>query len=183
MLNNKYAEAASHYSAAIAADAGNPLARLFDLVARYRGGEDTQKIRERLEQEIGRQPDPQMFQYALARLLAVSENEQVRDPARALELGMMLAMNQGMPPYLELLALAYAANGDFEQAEVLQHQLVASLQWLPPGPYQTRLQKTLESYRQGDLPSQPWPEDDSILTPPPIDAVAVFLEYPAALSY
>ncbi len=184
MLSSNYAEAATHYSAAIAADAGNPLARLFNLVARYRSGEDAQKIIEKLEQEIGRQPDPQMYQYALVRLLATSENAQVRDPARALELSKMLAIQQGIPPYLELLAIAYAANGEFEQAAALQQQLVASLQWMPPGPDHTRLQNTLDSYRQGNLPpSRPWPEDDLILTPPPIDAVAVFLEYPAPLSY
>ncbi len=96
----------------------------------------------------------------------------------------MLAIQQGIPPYLELLAIAYAANGEFEQAAALQQQLVASLQWMPPGPDHTRLQNTLDSYRQGNLPpSRPWPEDDLILTPPPIDAVAVFLEYPAPLSY
>ena len=184
MLSNNYAEAASHYSAAIAADAGNPLARLFNLVAQYRSGVDAQKIIEKLEQEIRRQQGPQMFQYALARLLATSENEQIRDPVQALDLSKMLMMQQGIPPYLELLAIAYAANGDFEQAVALQQQLVASLQWLSPGSDQSRLQNTLDIYRQGNLPSsQPWPEDDLILSPPPIDAVAVFLEYPAPLSY
>ena len=182
--NNNYTEAASHYSAAMAADAANPLARLFHLVARYRGGADDRTIIEKLEKEIEQQQDPQMFQYALARLLAVSKEAQVRDPARALELSKILAMNQGIPPFLELLALAYAANGDFEQAEVIQHQLVTSMQWLPPGPYKTRLHNMLINYRQGSLHlSQPWPDDDSILMPPPVDAVAVFLEYPAPISF
>lgn len=184
MLNNRYAEAASHYSAAIAADGGNPLARLFNLVARYRGGEDDHTIIKKLKQEIREQQDPQMFQYALARLLATSEKEQVRDPAYALELSKILMMKQGIPPYIELLALAYAANGDFDQAEALQQQLVASMQWLPPGSYQTRLENTLKIYRQGNLPAhQPWPEDDSILTPPPVDAVAVFSEYPVPVPF
>jgi tetratricopeptide (TPR) repeat protein len=183
MRKAHFRSAAEHYAAALEGGQDNPPARLMRLVALYRSGEPEAQIMAELQREVAQHPQQQMLQYAAVRMLALSQNEQVRDPSRALELARALAMSFAIPPHLEVLALAQAADGQFEQAINLQEQLISGAAWMGPGPNLERLQRTLDAFRDQRLPAEPWPEDDPMLLPPPIDAQLVFREYPAAVPY
>lgn len=180
LRQGKHREAAEHYAFA---GADNPPARLYRLVALYRSGQSQVVVRDELQAESSQHPNLQMLQYALVRLLALSQDPEVRDPALAVTLATELVMGFAIPPYLEALALAQGAAGDFEQAIALQNQLLAGAVWMGAGPYQDQLQAVLEGFERGQLPDQPWPEHDPILTPQPLDPAAVFREYPSAVPY
>jgi len=181
LLNHRFKEAALHYEVASAPGADNPFALLYQLVALRHAGEEDRKILERIEKAREQHPELQMLTYAQARLLAVSRD--VADPARALNLAQGLAMSFGIPPYLEALALAFAASGEYQQAISIQTQLIAGAAWMGSDSEQARLQTTLDLFNEGRLPVEPWPEDDPILSPQPIDASSVFREYPSPLPF
>jgi tetratricopeptide (TPR) repeat protein len=183
MLERQFRQALSHYRATLAAEPENPPARLYHLVAMQRGGEPEQVLREEMEREFRQHHEEPMLKYAHARLLAASQDQRVRNPARAMELGMELVDSYPIPPHLEVLALAYAASGDFGQAINLQNQLIEGAYWMGDEPYRVRLQATLEGFESGKLPASFWPEDDLILTPQPVNAALVIKEYPASLPY
>ena len=88
-----------------------------------------------------------------------------------------------IPPHLRALALAQAANGDFEQALQTQQQAIAMAAWMAsPGELDV-MQGELAAIERRELPAEAWPEGDPLLAPPPFDAVAPFRDYPAAVPY
>ena len=181
LLNHRFEEAAIHYQVASAPGADNPFALLYQLVALRHAAEGDNKILERVEKAREQHPELQMLTYAQARLLAVSR--EVADPARALNLAQGLAMSFGIPPYLEALALAFAAGGDYPQAISIQNQLIAGAAWMGSDAEQARLQKMLDLFSEGRIPVDPWPEDAPMLSPQPIDASSVFREYPSPVPF
>ena len=183
MARKDFSAAARHYAAALESGAENPPARLLGFVARYRAGEPEAAIAGTLDREVGRFPQQQLLRYALARLLALSRDPRVQDPPRALVLARKLVDSLPIPPHLELLALALAASGESGQATGLLQQLVAGAAWMGGESEMQRLQGVLERLQAGRLPAQPWPGEDPLLQPPPVDAALVFREYPAAVPY
>lgn len=180
----QYAEAADQYAAALAVDPDIPPARLLELVARQHAGAPDSEIAAALEQRIDRHPDQPELKYALVRLRSLSSDADVRDSVRALTLANQLAPKQPTPPNITALALAAAADGQFDQAVRLQRQVVDMLGWMPGGELSLRPQKTLEAYENDRLPAQPaWPADDPLLVPPPLDPAEPFRHYPAAVPY
>lgn len=178
----RFADAAQHYAQAVAADARNVPARLLQLAALENiPGTDT-RLRDQLEIAVQQVPEQPLFSIRLIRLLCTSPDPDVRDPAGALRLAERLAAEQAFPPYRELLALAYAATGDFEQAADTQEALALQAVWTMPAEA-NRLQKGLAAYREKRLPGQ----DALSLLPPaqvmPPDTTAVFRDYPTARPY
>ena len=86
-------------------------------------------LRDKLVTFDQRFPEPPVFRYLLARLLATSTEPGVADDARALEIATKLHASQPSPPHTELLALALAASGEFAQAQQLQQGLV-NMAWM-----------------------------------------------------
>jgi len=174
--------AARHYAQAVEADAHNVPARLLQLEA-LQGIPATDVVQRRqLETAVQQVPEQPVFAIRLIRLLCTSPDPDVRDPAEALRLAEKLAGEQSFPPYRELLALAYAAAGDFEQAADTQQALVSLAAWTAPGEA-ARLEKGLTAYRARHLPAA-----DSLpvlppVQPQPLDATAVFRDYPTARPY
>ena len=132
--------------------------------------------------EVQSHPEQQMASYAYSRLLAGSAAPEVRDPGEALALARELAMSLPIPPHLEALAYAEAASGNFAEALDIQKQLV-TMAWMAPVSIQQGLQEVVEDYEQERLPSEFWPPDDPLLTPPPVDARMVFREYPSPVPF
>ncbi len=183
MKEAHFRSAAEHYAAALKGVQDNPPARLMRLVALHRAGGPDAQVAAELQREMAQHPQQQMLQYAYTRMLALSREEQVQNPARALELARELTTSIAIPPHLEVLALAQAADGQYEQAVALQEQLLFGAAWMGPGTNLERLQRTLDLFREQRLPGEPWPEDDPMLMPPHTDARLVFREYPAAVPY
>ncbi len=179
----RYAEAARGYRNALEADKETAPARLLELVARLRAGEAEADIAARLAELSAEQPNDPQLRYALARLLAAAQEPGARDPDRALEIASRLAMLQPMPPHQRALALAEAATGQFEEASQTQRQAVAMAGWMIPPAELAAMNEELDAYQKGEMPRQPWPVADLLLSPPPFDPVAPFRDYPAAEPY
>jgi hypothetical protein len=139
-------------------------------------------LRQQLEAAVQQVPEQAVFTVMLIRLLDTSSDPDVRDPAEALRLAEGLAGEQAFPPYREMLALACAATGDFEQATEIQEALLAMAVWTMPAEA-VRLEKGLAAYREEHMPE---PEVLPVLPPvqvPVLDATAVFRDYPTARPY
>jgi len=130
----RYEEAAAHYGAALGADRDVQPARLMGLVAQRQAGGADSSIAADLDQLAESSPRDPALQYARSRLLALSPDGAARDPGRALELASRLVAEQPIPPYVEVLALSYAANGRFDDAVRAQQALVDSVAWAAPAP-------------------------------------------------
>jgi tetratricopeptide (TPR) repeat protein len=178
----RYDAAAQHYARAIAADAHNVPARMLQLEALQRAPVTDVVLRQQLEAAVQQVPEQPLFTVMLARLLCTGANPDARDPAEALRLAERLAGEQALPPYRELLALASAATGDFEQATEIQQALLAMAVWTMPAEA-ARLEKGLTAYREERMPDA---ETLPVLPPvqvPVLDATAVFRDYPTARPY
>lgn len=179
----QYQTAAMHYRSALDNGRENPFASLYLAVSSHHAGVPEAETISRLERALRRQPEQQLLKYALVRLLAAARDPQQRDPDRALQLAGELNKVLPIPPHLEAAALAQAANGDYEQAVALQAQLLAGAVWMGPGVDLQRLQDTLQAFEDHRLPEQPLSVTDPMLSPMPIDAGAVFREYPSPVPY
>jgi tetratricopeptide (TPR) repeat protein len=177
-----YAVAAQHYAQAVAADAHNVPARMLQLESLQRVPVTDVVLRQQLETAVQQVPEQPLFSVMLARLLCTGASQDARDPAEALRLAERLAGEQALPPYRELLALAAAATGDFEQASEIQQALLAMAVWTMPAEA-ARLEKGLAAYREKRMPDA---ETLPVLPPvqvPVLDATAVFRDYPTARPY
>jgi len=180
----RYSEAATGYSKALAADREIPPARLLELIARRRAGEAEADIAERLAELCAQYPEDPILRYALSRLLAAAADPAVRAPKQALQIASRLSLVQPIPPHQRALALAQAASGQFQEAVRTQQQAIAMAAWVmaPPAELEA-MNRELTSYVEGEMPAEPWPEGDTLLSPPPFDPVAPFRDYPAAVPY
>jgi len=174
--------AARHYAQAVEADAHNVPARLLQLEALQGIPVTDIMLRQQLETAVQQVPEQPLFAIRLIRLLCTSPDPEVRDPAEALRLAERLAGEQAFPPYRELLALANAAAGDFGQAAETQQALVSLAAWTSPGEA-ARLEKGLSAYREKHLPDADALPALPPVKPHPLDATAVFRDYPTARPY
>ncbi len=179
-----YAQAAEHYGSALAVNPDIPPARLLKLVARHRAGQPEQDTAQQLEQLLGLHPEQPELKYALIRLRALSADPAVRDSVRALNLANELAPGQPTPANIQALALAAAADGQFDQAARLQQQVVDMLGWMTAAAQSQAIRDALDAYQEGVMPTQAvWPDDDPLLSPPPLNPVEPFRDYPAPVPF
>jgi tetratricopeptide (TPR) repeat protein len=179
-----YAQAAEHYGSALAVNPDIPPARLLKLVARHRAGQPEQDTAQQLEQLLALHPEQPELKYALIRLRALSADPAVRDSVRALNLANELAPGQPTPANIQALALAAAADGQFDQAARLQQQVVDMLGWMTGAAQSQAIRDTLDAYQEGVMPTQAvWPDDDPLLSPPPLNPVEPFRDYPAPVPF
>jgi hypothetical protein len=141
------------------------------------------ELRDKLVEFDKRFPEPPLFRYLLARLLASSSQNGVADVARALEIARQLHAARPIPPNTELLALVLAASGDFAQAQELQAGLAEIARISGALVHAAALQQTAASYRSGRLPEPLWPLQDPMLMPPPADPASSMRNYPAGQPY
>ena len=179
---DRHEAAAEHYAQAVAADARNVPARMLQLESLQRIPVTDNVLRQELQAAVQQVPEQPVFAVMLIRLLSTGSGPDVRDPVEALRLAERLAGEQAFPPYRELLALASAATGDFEQAIEIQEALLSMAVWTMPAEA-ARLEKGLTAYREERMPE---PEALPAMPPvqvPVLDATAVFRDYPTARPY
>ena len=122
MKNKRYSQASKHYKLATHLEPNNLPAHLYGIVSLIQQGEPDIKIKIDIEAAYKRFPDNPIFSFLLIKLLAQSNDPQVKDEKRALDLANQLVESQAIPPHLELLAIAHAAAGNFQQAIQIQSQ-------------------------------------------------------------
>jgi cytochrome c-type biogenesis protein CcmH/NrfG len=177
-----YEAAAQHYAQAVAADARNVPARMLQLESLQRIPVTDVVLRQQLETAVQQVPEQPLFVVMLIRLLCSSADPDARDPAEALRLAERLAGEQAFPPSRELLALACAATGDYAQATEIQQALLAMAVWTMPAEA-ARMEKVLTAYQEKRMPNlEALPALPPVQTPP-LDATAVFRDYPTARPY
>jgi tetratricopeptide (TPR) repeat protein len=177
-----FAGAARHYAAARRANPDNTAAALLESVALSRTGTPDAALAEALGPLRDARPDDPLLSYALARLAAASADPEVRDPRRALDLAQGLVDRLPTPPHVALLVLARGASGDIEGAQEVLRQLQILPAWMT-GVDTDSLESDLAACAEGSPPRPPWPREDPLLQPLPVQAQAVMREYPAAVPF
>ena len=178
-----FGDAALHFERAIAAGATELPLLLHYWGALRNAGTDDSVLRDRLVAFDRRFPEPPVFRYLLATLLATSDDAAVADPARAVEIATTLNTEQPIPPHAELLALSLAAAGDFGEALQVQQGLIEWARMTGNWAEVAVLQQTADDYRAGRLPGTPWTRYDPMFQPGPADPEPVMRNYPAGQPY
>jgi tetratricopeptide (TPR) repeat protein len=180
----RFREAAEAYGKALEINPDIPPARLHELVTWHHAGRGDTEIAAALEERLAAHPDQTELKYALIRLRALSLDPQVRDSVRALNLANELAPAQPTPAHIQALALAAAADGQFDEAARLQQQVLDMVRWMGTAEQIAKLEEGLEAFKAGRMAEEPiWPASDPLLAPPPLNPFPPFRDYPAAVPY
>ncbi len=179
----QYAQAAEDLAVAARASVRNHTARLYQALALLRAGADHARVRRLLEEAHETEPDNLLVTYALARLLATSPDPEARDGRKALALAQALVDKQPSPPHEELLAMALAENGRYDEA--LEHQARVMAAALGIGRFDLlpELQRCLDAYKEKRPCRGLWLENDPIWQPPPLNLKGPFRDYPTPEPY
>ena len=178
-----YADAVAYFERAIASGVTQMPVYLHYWAAMLRAGADDAVLRDSLLAFDKRFPEPPVFRYLLAKLLATSKETGVVDADRALGIARQLYDAQPIPPHTELLALTLAATGDLAQAQELQDGLLAMARITGALGHAYSLEQAAESYRSRRLPEPTWPLQDPMLMPPSADPDSPMRNYPAGQPY
>jgi tetratricopeptide (TPR) repeat protein len=172
MRTRNYTEAEAEYSKTVEQDPKNAFASLMEAMALVRLSRyvDARSALERSHKTLPQDPD---IANALARLLAASPDNNVRDGKRALEIMQELLKNDGSADteQAETIAMALAETGQFEKAAGVQRSVILTAEQDSPSPQIETLHETLALYEHGQACRVPWHYDDPIFVPTPQKAV------------
>ena len=177
-----YTAAAEHYAGSIKGDASNVAVYIPYIGTLLLGDAPGATLNTVLEDTIRQFPENPAFQAIQIMLQATSHDTSIKDPQAALRSAQRLNEQRRIPPHQELLALAYAASGNYKEAVSVQEELTSYAQRAMPGETE-RLGQTLAYYQAETLP----PLDEVInlaaMQAPAFNASPVFREYPAPRPY
>ena len=111
---------------------------------------------ERLEKSVAALPEDPALTNALARILASSPDDAVRDGPRALDLIRGLIGAQSSLEHIETLAMALAETGDFATALEWQRRAIEAVRESPRQGLLAGLEANLARYERGLPCRQPW---------------------------
>lgn len=179
---DNYASAAQHYASSIKGDANNLFAYIPYIGTLLLGDASAATLKTVLETAIRQFPEYPAFQAMQIMLQAVSRDTAMKDPQAALRNAQWLNEQQRIPPNEELLALAFAASGNYPEAISMQETLLSYARNAIPGE-EDRLAKTLADYQARTLPPLDEVINYAALQAPPFTASAAFRDYPAPRPY
>lgn len=178
-----YVAAAQHYQEVLKHTPNNAGAAFWSILASIQAGVSHPELRVLLETAYVRDPEDPAIGYFLAALLAASPDKTVRDGVRALALAETLFKRHASLEHGELLAMAQAETGRFEQA-------VSTLNWVLDGAYAVfrmdlvqRLTANLARFRAGQPCRSPWAQEGLIYMTPPVGARKAFKAYPPEAAF
>jgi tetratricopeptide (TPR) repeat protein len=167
-------EALGYYQTVIEREPANAFARFMTALALIRLNRhgDAKTFLEKARSELPDDPD---ISHALARLLAASPDDTMRDGKRALEL--LQSLWKGLTSvefeYVETLAMAFAEAGRFEEAVRLQQDIIAKVESAGRLDLVSQLKENLVLYERRQACRKPWRDDDPVFAPvPAIQTVA-----------
>jgi protein O-mannosyl-transferase len=174
----EWTEAAELLQRAGEAVPDNVLARVLAVVAAGRAGGEPVELVSRLEAVSLSHPQHPLPRYALSRLLSAAADPAIRDAERGREMAEALLLHGPIPPVYETVALAHAAAGDKERAQAALDQAESAYRRAgTPFPL-SRIDQQRSRIAAGVLPAEAWPDDDPVLSAPPVEPRGVFQEYP-----
>lgn len=148
----RFDEAAASYRRAIESDPTRVAAWLGEATALALSGREAEAVR-RLDE--GRAAfnesglgEPPPLTFTLARLLLGAQDPALRDPERAARLARGLLARQGTPEHGELLAVALAETGRFDEAIRLQQRLLDGMPSGADPQLEARWRAQLDRWRQ-----------------------------------
>jgi len=177
-----YTAAAQHYASSIKGEKSNLAAYIPYTGTLILSDAPAATLKTVLDSAIQQFPENPGFQAMLIMLQAASRDTAIQDPEAALKSAKQLNEQHRIPPHQELLALAYAATGNYEQAAAIQEELLSYARQSMPAEAD-RVARTLSYYREGTRPPLDELFDRSVLKAPPFNATAPFRDYPAARPY
>ena len=178
----KLRSAVQHYASSIDGEAGYLAAYLPYISTLILSDAPVATLKSVLETATRQFPENPVFQAMQIMLLAASRDTAIQDPEAALTSAQQLNDRFRIPPHQELLALAYAATGNYEQAAAIQEELLSYAQQHMPAEAD-RVARTLSYYQEGELPPLDDLIDRSALQAPPFSASATLRDYPTARPY
>lgn len=152
---SRFDEAAQEFDALVEAVPDDPSYRVGQTMALLLG-ESYPAARQALESARARFPDNIDFVHTLARLLATSPDDSVRDGASALELARQAFEGRQSLDHAETLGMALAEIGRFEEAASWQRQVIVQREQQGPGPQLERSRGYLALYEGGQPVRAPW---------------------------
>ncbi len=183
LRRGEYAQAAEHYAGAWRLEPKLSSARMLEAVALLQAGAPHRTVRDRLEQAVALYPDEAMISVPLARLLATSPDERVRNGERALALAEPLFQASPLLENAETLAMAYAALGRYDEAVAWQKSAISATAAAGQFFQLPRLEEALAVYEAGKPLATTAALDARMLQPPPSLATGPFREYPTLSAY
>jgi len=158
------ADSLPHYDAVLKADPGMSPAAFGRAIGLVRLGRHVE-ARDRLREAAAAFPEQPGIAHALARLLAASPDDRVRDGAAALALMKKLLPAGQTLGLTETMAMVLAEVGAFDQAVMWQRQAIEAARQAGSPALVARLTTNLQSYERRQPCRVPWADDDPIHRP------------------
>lgn len=155
---DRASEALAEYQRALAGAADVPEARLGEAMTLVHLGRH-REARDRFD-AAARATDAPMFKHALARLLATSSDDHVRDGSRAMMLTQELLAEGRTLDLGETMAMTLAELGQFDQAVSVQRDLIAAAEKAGLRAIGPRLKINLARYERREPCRIPWTVDE-----------------------
>ena len=152
-------ESLSQYEQAMNAAPDNSEARIGYVMMLSRLHRD-REARDVLSEAVGANAGDLVYTHALARLLATSPDQSVRDGRRAMDLVQQMLQRGRTLELGETYAMALAELGQYRQAQSLQRDLVAASQRAGMTAMTTRLTSRLQLYERADPCRTPWTDEE-----------------------
>ena len=152
-------ESLSQYEQAMNAAPDNSEARIGYVMMLSRLHRD-REARDVLSEAVGANAGDLVYTHALARLLAISPDQSVRDGRRAMDLVQQMLQRGRTLELGETYAMALAELGQYRQAQSLQRDLVAASQRAGMTAMTTRLTSRLQLYERADPCRTPWTDEE-----------------------
>jgi len=118
-----------------------------------------------LEEALAANPGNQTFTNALARVLATAPEASVRDGVRALQMARALFEATRSPEVGVTYAMAFAQNGNFDEAVKLQRETIIAFERAKLDVSKPFLQRNLARYERREPSREGWPADDPLFAP------------------
>jgi hypothetical protein len=120
-----------------------------------------QEARDRLIEDVRRNPARPAFAHALVRVLAAASDDRVRDGRRAIAMVQdLLAREAPSADLAEATAMAMAEMGRFDEALMWQREAMAIAERAGRADLSKRMAETLSLYQRRQPRRRPWRDDD-----------------------